>query len=206
MIATIQNKIVAHEGLKSFVHNLMVPKNQARPRKWVSWFVNPFVHKKGNGAHICKTVRMDVLPNNGFSIGDNSTIEDFSVINNGVGDVHIGARTRIGIGNTVIGPVQIDDDVIFAQHVTLSGLNHEYRDVHTPIHLQPINTAKIHIKSGTWLAANCVITAGVTIGKNSVVAAGSVVTKDVPDYAVVAGNPAKVIRQYDFQKEKWVKA
>ena len=73
-----------------------------------------------------------------FSIGADSTIEDFSVINNGVGDVSIGSRTRIGIGNTIIGPVQIDDDVIFAQHVTLSGLNHEYRDVHTPIHKQPI--------------------------------------------------------------------
>jgi acetyltransferase-like isoleucine patch superfamily enzyme len=70
--------------------------------------------------------------------------------------------------------------------------------VHTPIHKQPINTAKIHVKSGAWLAANCVITAGVTIGKNSVVAAGSVVTKDVPDYTVVAGNPAKAIKQVQF--------
>lgn len=205
MISTIQQKVMANENLKSFAHHLMVPKNQARPRKWVSWFVNPFVHKKGSGARICKNVRMDVLPNNAFSIGADSTIEDFSVINNGVGDVHIGARTRIGIGNTVIGPVQIDDDVIFAQHVTLSGLNHEYRDVHTPIHKQPINTAKIHVKSGAWLAANCVITAGVTIGKNSVVAAGSVVTKDVPDYAVVAGNPAKIIKQFDFEREEWVR-
>jgi hypothetical protein len=50
--------------------------------------VNPFVHKKGTGARICKNVRMDVLPNNAFSLGADSTIEDFSVINNGVGDVH----------------------------------------------------------------------------------------------------------------------
>ena len=206
MIATITQKVRANNGLKSFVHQLVVPKNQARPRKWVSWFINPFVHKKGSGARICKSVRMDVLPNNTFSIGEDSTIEDFSVINNGVGDVQIGDRTRIGIGNTVIGPVQIDDDVIFAQHVTLSGLNHEYRDVTTPIHKQSINTAKIHVKSGAWLAANCVITAGVTIGKNTVVAAGSVVTKDVPDYAVVAGNPAKIIKQYDFNLEKWVRS
>ncbi|NVK05601.1 MAG: acyltransferase [Flavobacteriia bacterium] len=195
--------LLQNQKLKSLLHQLMVPKNQARPRKWVSWFVNPVVHSKGKGAKICRRVRMDVLPHRKFHIGANSTIEDFSVINNGVGDVHIGDRTRIGIGNTVIGPAIIEDDVIFAQHVTLSGLNHEYRDVHTPIHQQPINTAPIHIKSGAWIAANSVITAGVTIGKNSVVAAGSVVTKDVPDYSIAAGNPAKVIKKYNFETEEW---
>ena len=189
--------------LKAFVHHLMVPTNQARPRKWVSWFVNPVVHKKGKKAKICKHVRMDVLPHRKFTLGHNSTIEDFSVINNGVGDVYIGENTRIGIGNTVIGPVRIENDVIFAQNVTLSGLNHEYRDVTTPIHKQPINTAEIHVKSGSWIAANVVVTAGVTIGKNCVIAAGSVVTKDVPDYSIAAGNPAKVIKQYDFETREW---
>jgi acetyltransferase-like isoleucine patch superfamily enzyme len=187
-IALLQN-----QKIKSLAHYLMVPKNQARPRKWVSWFVNPFLHTRNGSATICKNVRMDVLPNKNFHIGANSTIEDFSVINNGVGDVWIGANTRIGIGNTVIGPVHIEDDVIFAQNVVLSGLNHEYQDVETPIHKQPITTKKIHVKSGAWIAANAVITAGVTVGKNSVVAAGSVVTKDVPDYCIVAGNPAKLI-------------
>lgn len=201
----IASAVLQNQKIKSFAHLLMVPKNQARPRKWVSWFVNPFVHSKANSATICKNVRMDVLPNKGFRLGANSTIEDFSVVNNGVGDVWIGERTRIGIGNTIIGPVQIDDDVIFAQHVVLSGLNHQYQDVDVPIHKQAITTKKIHVKSGAWIAANSVITAGVTIGKNSVVAAGSVVTKDVPDYSVVAGNPAKLIKQYNAESKEWVR-
>ena len=130
---------------------------------------------------------------------------DFSVINNGVGDVWIGNNTRIGIGNAIIGPAHIEDDVIFAQHVTVSGLNHQYKDVETPIHKQPISTKPIHIRTGAWIAANAVITAGVTIGKNSVIGAGSVVTKDVPDYSVVAGNPARLIKQYNQESKEWVR-
>lgn len=191
--------------LKMFVHSLMVPKNQARPRKWVSWFVNPFIHKKGNGSVICKNVRMDVLPHNNFSLGQDSTIEDFSVVNNGVGDVQIGDRSRVGIGNTIIGPVQIENDVILAQNVVLSGLNHEYKDLDTPIHKQPINTSRIVVKEGAWIGANTVVTAGTAIGKNSVVAGGSVVTKDVPDFTVVGGNPAKILKQYNFTTESWEK-
>ena len=192
-----------HQSIKQLAHKLMVPKNQAKPRKWVSWFVNPFVHTKLSGATICKSVRLDVLPNRKFHLGKNSTIEDFSVVNNGVGDVYIGDRTRIGLGNTIIGPVMIEDDVIFAQNVVLSGLNHAYQDIETPIHKQPISTAQIIVKSGAWIAANSVITAGVTIGKNSVVAAGSVVTKNVPDYSVVAGNPARLIKQYNSETKTW---
>ena len=192
-----------HQNIKQLAHKLMVPKNQAKPRKWVSWFVNPFVHTKLSGATICKSVRLDVLPNRNFHLGKNSTIEDFSVVNNGVGDVFIGDRTRIGLGNTIIGPVMIEDDVIFAQNVVLSGLNHAYQDIETPIHKQPISTAQIIVKSGAWIAANSVITAGVTIGKNSVVAAGSVVTKNVPDYSVVAGNPARLIKQYNSETKTW---
>ena len=56
-------------------------------------------------------------------------------------------------------------------------------------------TTKVVIKRGAWLGVNCVIFPGVTIGKNSVVAAGSIVKKDVPDYTVVAGAPAKIIRK-----------
>ena len=173
----------------------MVPKNQAKPRKWVSWFINPFVHKKGSATVIRKSVRLDVLPHRLFKVGNNSTVEDFSVINNGVGDVAIGNQVTVGLSNTIIGPVCIEDDVILAQNVVLSGLNHGFEDINTPIHQQPINTHKIIVKSGAWIGANAVIVAGSTIGKNSVVAAGSVVVKDVPDYSVVGGNPARIIKQ-----------
>lgn len=200
---SIIDKIKANPKLKQFVLDAMMPKNQARPRLWVKWFLNPFVHKKGKSARICRYSRMDVMPFNNFVLGDNSTIEDFCTINNGVGDVLIGHRSRIGMGNVLIGPVTIGNDVILAQNIVMSGLNHGYEDIHLPPHNQPVTKRKITLEDEVWIGANVVVVAGVTIGKHAVVAAGSVVTKDVPAYSVVAGNPAKIIKQYNPQTHVW---
>ncbi|WP_431293679.1 acyltransferase [Pedobacter sp. P26] len=136
-------------------------------------------------------------------MGDNSIIEDFCTINNGVGAVYIGNRTLVGMSNVLIGPVTIGDDVIMAQNVVISGLNHSYQDINLPISKQPVITSPVKIGEGSWIAANVVITAGVTIGVHTVIAAGAVVTKDVPDFCVAAGNPAKVIKRYDPKTELW---
>jgi acetyltransferase-like isoleucine patch superfamily enzyme len=191
--------------LKSFVHWCLIPANQARPRRWVSWFINPFFHKKGKSVTICRRTRMDVLPFQPFTIGDYSTIEDFATVNNGVGAVHIGKHSRIGIGNVIIGPVTIGNHVILAQNIVMSGLNHTYTDVQVSIEEQPVTTAQIIVEDDCWIAANAVLTAGVTIGKHSVVAGGAVVTKSVPPFSVVAGNPAKIIKQYNAASQKWEK-
>ena len=202
---SLKESIKSNPRLKKFIHWTLVPTNEARPRLWVKLLVNPFIHKKGKGSKIRRRVRMDVLPFNDFTMGENATIEDFCTINNGVGDVHIGKNSHIGMGNTIIGPITIGKDVIFAQNIVASALNHEYRDVTKPIHEQPILTAPIIVEDNCWIAANAVITAGVTIGKHSVVAAGAVVTKSIPPYSVAVGNPAKVIKQYDFTKAEWVR-
>jgi acetyltransferase-like isoleucine patch superfamily enzyme len=200
---SIKDTVKNSPGLKKLVHWMLVPSGEARPRLWVKWFVNPFVHKKGKGAKVRFRTRMDVLPFNKFNLGSKSTIESFSTINNGVGDVIIGNNTLIGISNVIIGPVTIGNNVIFAQNIVASGLNHEYSDVTLPICDQKILVAEIIIEDECWIAANSVITAGVTIGKHSVVAGGAVVTKSIPPYSVAAGNPAKVIKQYNFKTEKW---
>ncbi len=197
--------IKSNPALKKFVHYLLIPRGQARPRLWVKYFVNPFFHKKGKGALIRRNTRVDVLPFNRFELGNKSTIEDFSTINNGVGDVIIGNETRIGIGNVIIGPVTVGNNVIFAQNIVLSGLNHSYEDISKPIHKQPVTTAPIVVENECWVGSNAVITAGVTIGKHSVIAAGAVVTKNIPPYSIAVGNPARVIKQYDFNQNKWVK-
>jgi len=202
---SIKDTVRGNPGLKRFVHRLLVPANEARPRLWVQWFVNPFVHKRGRGSSIKWRTRMDVLPFNKFELGKNSTIEDFSTINNGVGDVIIGDNTLIGMSNVIIGPVNIGNNVIFAQNIVVSALNHQYTDVNVPIHKQQVIVSPIIIEDDCWIAANAVITAGVTIGKHSVVAGGAVVTKNIPPYSVAAGNPAKVIKQYDHKTETWVR-
>ena len=151
-------------------------------------------------------MRLDVLPFNKFHLGAGSTIEALSTINNGVGDVVIGDNTLVGIGNVLIGPVTIGNNVILAQYIVASGLNHEYKDPATPIQMQPVTTATIVIEDDCWIAANAVITAGVTIGKHSVVAAGAVVTRDIPPFSIAAGNPARVIKRYDAAAKEWVRA
>jgi len=202
---SIKDNIKSNPGLKKFIHWMLIPTGEARPRLWVKWFVNPFVHKRGSGSNIKFRTRVDVLPFNKFDLGKKSTIESFSTINNGVGDVIIGDNTLIGMSNVIIGPVNIGNNVIFAQNIVASGLNHEYTDVNVPISQQKILIAPIVIEDDCWIAANSVITSGVTIGKHSVVAGGSVVTKSIPPYSVAAGNPAKVIKQYDFTKQEWVR-
>ncbi len=197
------DKIKSNDRLKKLVLWLLIPKNQARPRLWVQIFVNPFKHKRGRGSTIRHSVRMDVMPFNNFVLGKNSTIEDFSTINNGVGDVIIGERTRIGLSNTIIGPVKIGNDIMFAQNIVASGLNHGYEDINMPIADQPVTTKLITIEDEVWIGANAVITAGVTIGKHSVVAAGSVVVKDVPPYSIVGGNPGKILKSYNHDSKKW---
>ena len=200
---SIIEKIKANPKLKQLVLNAMMPKNQSRPRLWVKWFLNPFKHKKGRNSRICRHTRMDVMPFNNFVLGADSTIEDFCTVNNGVGDVLIGDRTRIGMSNVLIGPVTIGNDVMLAQNIVLSGLNHGYQDITIIPHKQPVTKNKIIIEDEVWIGANSVIIAGVTIGKHAVVAAGSVVTKNVPAYSVVGGNPAKVIKQYNPQTRVW---
>jgi acetyltransferase-like isoleucine patch superfamily enzyme len=202
---SLAESIKKNPRLKKTVHGLLMRQQEARPRLWVRWFLNPFYHKKGRGAIIRRYTRMDVVPFNRFEMGEASIIEDFSAVNNASGDVLIGHHTLIGMGNVIIGPVTMGNNIILAQHVVLSGLNHIYEDVSRPIADQNVRTAPIVVEDDCWIAANVVITAGVTIGKHSIVAAGSVVTKDVPPFSIAAGNPAKVIKRYDEASGAWIR-
>ena len=181
---------------------LIIPR-QARPRLWVRWLVNPFRHRYGRGSLVRWNTRLDVLPFNEFELGPESIIESFATVNNGMGGVFIGARTLVGISNVLIGPLRIGNDVIIAQNVVFSGLNHGYEDINLPIRNQPCTTAEIVVEDEVWIGANVVITAGVRIGRHAVVAGGSVVTKDVPPYTVVGGNPARPLKQYSADTTQW---
>lgn len=201
----LKEKLKESPKLKKMTLWALMPKNQARPRCWVKLLVNPFVHSKGKHSLIRRRVRLDVMPFNPFRLGADSTIEDFATINNGVGAVMIGDRTRIGMGCVLIGPVTVGNDVMLAQNIVVSGLNHGYEDISLPISLQKVSAKEITIADEAWIGANAVLVAGVSIGKHSVVAGGSVVTKSVPPYTIVAGNPAKAIKQYDPISKEWVK-
>jgi acetyltransferase-like isoleucine patch superfamily enzyme len=202
---SLKEKIKANPRLKRLALRLLVPRNSMRPRIWVRWLVNPLVHKRGKHTRISRRAMMDVLPFNPFAIGSESTIESYAVVNNGMGPVSIGNHTFVGISDVLIGPLTIGNEVIMAQNVVASGLNHSYEDVSTPIWRQPCSTAEIVIEDECWIGANVVITAGVRIGKHAVIAGGSVVTRDIPPYSVAVGNPARVVKTYNFETQSWEK-
>ena len=87
----------------------------------------------------------------------------------------------------------------------MSGLNHNFDDVTKPIVLQGFSKNEIIIDDGVWIGAGAIIMAGVHIGQNAVVGAGSVVTKNVEAFTVVVGNPARMVKKFDFTVNKWVK-
>ena len=189
----IKEKIQLHPRLKKAVYRFLMHPIQTRPNWWIRPFVGLFM-KRGKKSIIYRSVRKDITPFHPFELGSRSVIEDYACINNAVGEIVIGNHTRIGLHNTIIGPVRIGNQVNLAQGVIVSGLNHNYQDANRPISEQGVSTSPITIKDDVWIGANAVIAAGVTIGKHCVIGAGSVVTKDVPDYSVAVGNPAKVIK------------
>lgn len=200
---SLKDKIKSSPRLKKTALWLMASRHDPKPRWFIRALVNPLKHNVAKTAVIRTYVRMDTFPYNKLNIGDRSVIEDFSIVNNAVGDVYIGKNSMIGMSNVIIGPVQVGDNVMLAQHVVASGLNHGYEDVTLPPKQQSVNCKKILIEDNVWIGANAVITAGVTVGKHSVVGAGSVVTKDVPPYSVVAGNPARLLKKYNFENQAW---
>ncbi len=116
-----------------------------------------------------------------------------------------GNRVRFGkgvfINHSAIlsasGGIEFEDGVMVAPGVRIATINHDMNERHS------IYTyGKVTIKKNAWIGMNATICPGVTIGKYAVVAAGAVVVKDVPDYAVVAGVPAKIIRYQDPAEQK----
>lgn len=190
----LRQELKANPKLKKWLDYLIMNQRDARPR-WYIRLLAPIYQRRGLGSKIYRSVRMDTPPYRNFSLGKRSVVDSFCCINNAVGDVIIGDHTRIGIHCTVIGPVTIGNHVNLAQGITVTALNHNFKDTTLRIDEQGISTKPVNIGDDVWIGANAVILPGVTIGKHVVVAAGAVVTKDVPDNCIVGGVPARVIKQ-----------
>jgi acetyltransferase-like isoleucine patch superfamily enzyme len=119
-------------------------------------------------------------------IGDGTYIGRFS---------HIYATSKIEIGKKVL----------MADKVYISDNLHSYENINLPVIDQPVKQASaVLIADGAWLGENvCVV--GASVGRNSVVGANSVVTKDIPDYCVAIGSPAVIIKRYNFDNQQWQK-
>lgn len=130
----------------------------------------------------------EVFPNQG---ADNRIQTPITVVR--AHEVHIGNRVVIMPGCLMMaaGGITIEDDVLIAANVQLISNNHDLEN-------RMIITCKpVHICHRAWIGAGATILPGVTVGENSVVGAGSVVTKDVPADTIVAGNPARIIKKIE---------
>ena len=202
MMHFIKEKIKTNPQLKRFILNLIVHPIKTRPRWWIRVFQFIYI-KRGARSVIYRSVRKDIVPFNTFKIGQRSVIESYSTINNMVGDIIIGSNCRIGLRNTIIGPVSMGNNVNLGQNILVAGLNHNYQDPNKTMISQGVSTAIITIEDDVSIGANSIILAGITIGKHSFVAAGSIVNRNVPPFSVVAGSPAKIVKQYNPQKKEW---
>lgn len=140
---------------------------------------------------------------NGIHFGDRVSIGKYAIIRPGnlyggnIGDgLVVGNHSNIGPYSYVgcSGMITIGNNVMVSPRVSFYAENHVFDSAVQTIKDQGVKKGSIVVQDDCWIASNSVILAGVTIGKGSVIAAGSVVTKDVPPYSVVAGVPAQVIK------------
>ena len=160
------------------------------------------------GARIHPHARIETnFPKNKILIGHGSHIGRGTVISthNHNSKIKIGKNCSIGFYNDFYGQggLELGDYVLTASNVCILTSNHGFVDVNTPIKMQESSYAKTSIGDSTWLGYNVIVLAGVKIGKHCVIGAGSVVTKDIPDYSVAVGNPCRVIKQYNFETSTW---
>jgi acetyltransferase-like isoleucine patch superfamily enzyme len=115
------------------------------------------------------------------------------------GEVRIGDKTVLGQECTISAyqHVSIGEQCILADRVMLIDFDHNVAEVERPIRLQGIYKRDVRVGNNVWIGFAAQILRGVTVGDNAIVGAGAVVTRDVPDNAVVAGVPARVIRMRD---------
>ena len=148
-----------------------------------------------------------VFGEGGIEIGDDTLIGALVTISAGLvpgqdlsqySVLRIGDRCVIGRGSHIIAhqSVEIGDDVWTGPYVYITDQNHGYQDPDTPIgRQQPVNRP-VTIGAGCWLGAGVIVLPGARIGRNVVIAAGSVVRGEIPDRCVVAGVPAKIVREH----------
>ncbi len=153
---------------------------------------NPRFIYIGSNVTIRKGVRLEAIVSDPANppelrIGNNVNIEQ---------NVHVVCHSRVVIGN----------DVSITGHCAVVDVTHPYEDVHDPVRIGDRILAErsfVEIGDGSFLGFNAIVLPNVRIGAYCIVGAHSLVTRDVPDYSVVAGNPAKVLRRFDTVRGEW---
>lgn len=124
-------------------------------------------------------------------------------------NISIGNNCYIGFNFTALSfaksKLVIGNNVLIASNVTITNENHgmnPYSDI--PYMNQELSSSDVIIGDGCWIGEKVCILPGVRIGNKSIIGAGAVVTKSIPEYSIAVGNPAKVIKKYNFEQKRWV--
>ena len=108
--------------------------------------------------------------------------------------IKVGLRSDLGTRCMVQSKVTIGDNVMMGPDVKIYSRNHGIDSIDVPMMFQPSKEYQTIIGNDVWIGANVIILAGVKVGNHCILAAGAIITKDIPDYAIAGGNPAKIIR------------
>ena len=171
--------------------------------------------RAGKGLLIFKPIQLD-RKRDFILLGDNVVIRKYARINcyprwnaekNNEPIITIGNNCIIGQRLSLLagGKITIGNNVLMASDILVTSENHSIDPENEIFYMdQPLKCADVEIKEGCWIGEKVCIMSGVTIGKKSIIGAGSIVTKSIPDYSIAVGNPARVIKQYDFTQHQWV--
>jgi len=138
-----------------------------------------------------KHIRAFLVRNFVDSCGKNIIVETGSLLSP---KIKVGHNCLIGENCQIRSNVTLGDDVLLAQNVALVSFKHNFERPDIPIRLQGETFGTIEIGNDVWVGINAIVLTNVKVGDHAIVAAGAVVTKDVPDWAIVGGIPAKVIK------------
>lgn len=170
--------------------------------------------------HIGKDSKIGLLNNilNGkyITIGNKTSIGRYARLHcydsyNGIKyypEINIGNNCIFGNNFSILcaDKVTIEDNVAFASYITIVNENHGINvEDELPFYRQTLTSAPVLVKEGSWIGERCCILPGVTIGKKCIIGSGSVVNKSIPDYCIAVGNPARVIKTWDFDNHCWKK-
>lgn len=142
---------------------------------------------------------------NFITIGNNVLLGRFTLVKTRAGNIIIGDHSHIGPNNHLgtAGELRIGKYCLIGSNCQIGGLQHGHEDTEIPMVKQPlISRGGVQIEDDVWLGTNVMIMDGVTVGQGAIIGAGSVVTKNIPPFAVAVGTPAKVIKTREKSREK----
>jgi acetyltransferase-like isoleucine patch superfamily enzyme len=181
----------------------------AKLHQWIDYPIS-FRHFGKKSLILCPLQidgKKNISVGNHVVVGRYSWLAAMPLTDNNKPQLVIGDNCSIGNFNHIYATSEIifENSVLTADKVYISDNLHSYEDISRPIIEQPIKQLKkIRIGEGSWIGENvCII--GASIGKHCTIGANAVVTKDIPDYCVAVGSPARVIKRYNFETQEWEK-